>query len=314
MRRKVKIFHRVLPLIGVFLCLSGCNGTGKEEKVPVTEYKVSEEELSYAMPKAGEAAVSWKSKTEPETKSKGKISVATVGSPNIEILQQAGKLLAQKGYQLEIELCEDYLEPNRLVAQGSVDCNYYQHASFLERYNIEYGTELQEMAKIHYEPLAIYGNKIENLQQVEKGMKVALPENATALAQSLMLLQEEGLLTLMSDADMTAVMEDILENPLELEFVLMPEEEIVQKMSEVDLGIYHMGHMLKEGRQTKEGLLAMEQKESMAAKNLAQGIVVYEYPNEKASLLIDILMGEEMQQYMESRYHGSLYLMENGME
>ena len=53
--------------------------------------------------------------------SKGTISVATVGSPNTEILKEAGRILEEKGYLLNIEVCQDYLEPNRLVEEGKVD-------------------------------------------------------------------------------------------------------------------------------------------------------------------------------------------------
>lgn len=305
--------------------LMGCNPTQKVEK---EEVAVSEEERNYALPRAGEAAIESlekeenpaavdgrqqnkdeKSDTKSSVELRGEISVATVGSPNTEILHQAARILEKEGYQLNITVCEDYLTPNRLVEEGTVDCNYYQHALFLDRYNVEYQTNLLEAAKIHYEPMAIFGEKLESLEQVEKGMKVALPKNTTALAQALLLLQQEGLLALVSDADMTADMEDIVENPLSLEFEIMEEEKIAAKMDEVDLGIFHTGYSLKEGIHITENLLAVEQKDSTAAKNLAQSIVVSEYPNEKAALLIEALKSEEMQEYITNQYHGSIYVM-----
>ncbi len=282
-------------------------GCSKVQETTTSNYQVSEEDLSYALPKVGEAAII---KAEVQAGAKGTISVATVGSPNTEILQEAAKILGEKGYLLNIEVCEDYLTPNQLVTEGQVDCNYYQHALFLERYNIEKGTSLLEMAKIHYEPLAIFSQKVKGTDEIEKGAKVAIPENPTALAQALWLLHDEGLLTLMSDADMTAVEEDIAENPLQLELVPMKEEEILKKLDEVDIALCHTGYTLKEGMEAEEIMLAVEDKESRAAQNLAQSIIVSQYPNENAQMLIETLMSEQMQKFIETQYQGSIYMMD----
>ena len=301
-KRKWKYVLFIMTIIGVIL--TGCSNA---KETTTSNYKVSEEDLSYALPKIGEAAII---KAKVQAGTKGTISVATVGSPNTEILQEAARILGEKGFLLNVEVCDDYLMPNQLVMEGKVDCNYYQHAAFLERYNIEKETELLEMAKIHYEPMAVFSQKVSTLAEVEKGAKVAVAENPTALAQTLWLLHEEGLLTLMSDADMTAMVDDIKENPLQLEFVIMKEDEILQKLNEVDLGVCHMGYTLKEGREAEGILLVMEDKNSMAAQNLAQSIVVREYPNENAEVLMDVLMSEEMWKFMETKYQGSIYKMD----
>lgn len=294
----------MVMLMTVGAMLTGCS---KSQETASEVYQASEEELSYALPKVGEAELI---KAEVQAGTKGTITVATVGSPNTEILQEAGKILGEKGYLLKIEVCEDYLTPNQLVAEGKADCNYYQHAAFLERYNIEKGTNLLEMAKIHYEPMAIFSQSVKSLQEIEKGAKVAIPENPTACAQALWLLQAEGLITLMSDADMNAVKDDISENPLELELISVKEDEILGKMQEVDLAICHTGYALREGLATEDILLTEEAKDSMMAVKLAQSIIVSKYPNENADILIDTLMSEEIQQFMETEYQGSIYMMD----
>lgn len=300
-RRKWNYILMFLAAIGSILI--GCNNT---TETTISAYQPSEEELSYALPKVGEAAII---KAKVQAGAKGNISVATVGSPNTEILQEAGRILGEKGYLLNVEVCEDYLTPNQLVTEGKVDCNYYQHALFLERYNIEKGTSLLEMAKIHYEPMAIFSQKVKSLSEIEKGAKVAVSENPTALAQALWLLHDEGLLTLMSDADLNAVKDDIAENPLELEFVLMKEEEILKHLEEVDLALCHTGYTLREGMEVDSLMLVMEAKDSKAAQSLSQSVVVSEYPNENAKILIETLMSEEIQKFIEKQYQGSLYMM-----
>ena len=283
--------------------MTGCNNT---EEIVAEIYQASEIDLEYALPKVGEAEII---KAEVKVGSKGTISVATVGSPNTEILQEAGRILEEKGYLLNIEVCQDYLEPNQLVEEGKVDCNYYQHEAFLERYNIEKQTNLIEMAKVHYEPLAIFSEKTENLEQIKKGAKIAVPENPTGLAQALWLLQQEGIVALMQDADMNTVIDDIAENPNEVELILMKEEEILSSMKDVDLAICHTGYALKAAMDTDNILLATEDADSMMAKNLSQNIVVKEYPNENVQILVDVLKSDEIKQFIEKEYQGSIYIM-----
>lgn len=282
--------------------MTGCSNT----KETVNEvYEVSEIDLEYALPKVGEAEII---KADVKAGSKGTISVATVGSPNTEILQEAGRILEEKGYLLNIEVCQDYLEPNQLLEEGKVDCNYYQHEAFLERYNIEKQTNLIEMAKIHYEPLAIFSQKTENLEQIKKGAKIAVPENPTGLAQALWLLQEEGIVVLMKDADMNTVMDDIAQNPNEVELIPMKEEEILSSMKDVDLAICHTGYALKEAVDTRDILLATEDADSMMAKKLSQSVVVKEDPNEKVQILVDVLRSDKIKQFIEKEYQGSIYI------
>ena len=300
--RSIKSIMLILVAAGVVL--TGCSN---EQKTSVSAYVATEEDLRYALPKIGEAEII---KAEVKAGSKGTILVATVGSPNTEILQEAARILEEKGYLLKIEVCEDYLMPNQLVLEGKADCNYYQHAAFLKRYNIEKQTNLLEMAKIHYEPMAIFSEKVEDLETMGKGVKVAVPDNPTALAQALWLLQAEGLLSLMSDADMNTVIGDIAENPLGLELVTMKEEEMLKNLGSVDLALCHKGYALKEGIAAESILLAEENKDSMMAQELSQSVIVSEYPNENADILTEVLMSEKMQKFVETKYQGSIYMMD----
>ena len=304
MKKYRRIRSMIFILIAAGMVLAGCN---KEQKTSVSTYVATEEDLRYALPKIGEAEII---KAEVKAGSRGTILVATVGSPNTEILQEAARILEEKGYLLKIEVCEDYLMPNQLVTEGKADCNFYQHEAFLKRYNIEKQTNLLEMAKIHYEPMAIFSEKVEDLETMGKGAKVAVPDNPTALAKALWLLQAEGLLSLMSDADMNTVIGDIANNPLELEIVTMKEEEILKDLSGVDLALCHKGYALKEGIVPESIMLAEEKKDSMMAQELSHSVVASEYPNENASILTEVLVSEEMQKFVETKYQGSIYMMD----
>ena len=307
-KMKRKLIYRLSALFLGALCLSGCADT----KEVVVKEETSQVEMTEALPRAGEAAGAVQEKKKKATK--GTIQVATIGSPNTEILQQAAVLLEEKGYQLKIEVCEDYLTPNQMVADRKVDCNYYQHEAFLERYNIEYQTELFEVAKIHDEPLAIYSQSIESLEQVENGMQVAISNNPTAIARALWLLQDAELVKLVSDADMNTVKDDVVENPYKLEFVFVEENELAGKLQEADMVICGKDILMQNAIDGEEFFLAGENKDSMMVQQLAHILVAADAENEKAGILAETLLSEEMKQYVDTKYQGSVVIMQDVSE
>ncbi|MBR0137386.1 MAG: metal ABC transporter substrate-binding protein, partial [Erysipelotrichaceae bacterium] len=55
------------------------------------------------------------------------IKVACSPTPHAEILEEAKKLLAEKGWTLEIVEFEDYVQPINVVESGEIDANYFAH-------------------------------------------------------------------------------------------------------------------------------------------------------------------------------------------
>ena len=84
------------------------------------------------------------------------VAGALTGCGNAEILEQAKPLLADKGYDLQVTVYNDYVQPNEVVESGDFDANYFQHIPYLNSFNEEKGTHLFNAGGIHYEPFGIY--------------------------------------------------------------------------------------------------------------------------------------------------------------
>ena len=84
------------------------------------------------------------------------ITVAASATPHAEILEQAKPLLKEQGWDLEVTVFDDYVQPNLVVESGDFDANYFQHIPYLENFNEEQGTHLVNAGGIHYEPFGIY--------------------------------------------------------------------------------------------------------------------------------------------------------------
>ena len=81
------------------------------------------------------------------------ITIAASPTPHAEILEVA------KEITLDIQSFNDYVVPNTVVDDGTVDANYFQHLPYLEDFNTQNGTHIASIAAIHVEPMGLYGGK-----------------------------------------------------------------------------------------------------------------------------------------------------------
>ena len=87
------------------------------------------------------------------------ITIAASPTPHAEILEVAKEILAAKEITLDIQSFNDYVVPNTVVDDGTVDANYFQHLPYLEDFNTQNGTHIASIAAIHVEPMGLYGGK-----------------------------------------------------------------------------------------------------------------------------------------------------------
>ena len=87
------------------------------------------------------------------------ITIAASPTPHAEILEVAKEILAARDITLDIKSYNDYVVPNTVVDDGTVDANYFQHLPYLEDFNAQNGTHIASIAAIHVEPMGLYGGK-----------------------------------------------------------------------------------------------------------------------------------------------------------
>ena len=87
------------------------------------------------------------------------ISIAASPTPHAEILEIVKEILAAKEITLDIQSFNDYVVPNTVVDDGTVDANYFQHLPYLEDFNAQNGTHIVSISAIHVEPMGLYGGK-----------------------------------------------------------------------------------------------------------------------------------------------------------
>ena len=236
------------------------------------------------------------------------IKVAASATPHAEILEQAKDALAKKGYTLEITVFDDYVQPNNVVESGEFDANYMEHVPYLESFNEEQGTHLVSVGGVHYEPFGIYAGKKSSLDDIESGDTIAIPNDTTNEARALLLLQDNGLLTLKDGAGLTATVNDIVDNPYNLKFEELEAAQISRVIKEVDYVVLNGNYALAAGLSVGKDALAAESKDSEAAQTYVNVIVVKEgnEDNEGIKALVEVLQSEEISNYINETYDGAV--------
>ena len=95
------------------------------------------------------------------------ISVAASPAPHAEILAVAKAILVEKNITLDIQEYQDYVVPNTVVEDGTVDANYFQHVPYLDDFNAQQGTHIVSVSEIHVEPMGVYGGKQSTLDALK---------------------------------------------------------------------------------------------------------------------------------------------------
>ncbi len=235
------------------------------------------------------------------------ITIGASLTPHAEILEQAKKILEGDGITLNIVKIEDTVTPNTGLAEGSLDANFFQHQPYLDDFNKENGTELVSVGKVHYEPFGVYAGKTKSLDALPDGATVAVPNNVTNEARALLLLQQEGLLTLKDGVDIKATVNDIVENKKNLQFKEIAPEQLVRSLPDVDVAVINGNYAIEGGLHVKDAL-AVESDQSIAAKTYANIVAVQKKDenNEAIKKLVEVLQSEEIKKYITDTYDGAV--------
>ena len=204
------------------------------------------------------------------------IKVAASATPHAEILEQAKPLLEAKGYDLQVTVFDDYVQPNEVVESGDFDANYFQHIPYLESFNEEKGTHLVNAGGIHYEPFGIYPGTKASLDELADGDSIAVPNDTTNEARALLLLQDNGIITLKEGAGLTATKNDIVENPYNVDIVELEAAQVPRVKDEVAFMVLNGNYALEAGFSVAKDAIAYEKADSEAAKTYVNVIAVKE--------------------------------------
>ena len=235
------------------------------------------------------------------------LKVGATPAPHAEILEVVKDILAEQGITLDIVQYNDYVQPNNAVEDGSLDANYFQHITYMNDFNDQNGTHLVSAAEVHYEPMSLYAGKVSSLDELPDGALIGVPNDATNEARALLVLQQEGLITLREGAGITATINDIVDNPKNLQFSEMEAAQLPLRLADLDMAVINGNYAIDAGL-SMDDALATESADGEAAQAYVNVLAVKEGRETDPAIqaLAAALCSDEVKTYIEENYNGAV--------
>lgn len=228
--------------------------------------------------------------------------------PHAKILEEAQPLLKEQGVDLVIEKYQDYILPNQDLEAGEIDANYFQSLPYFEEQIAELGYDFVNAGGIHVEPIGVYSQKYDSLDELPDGAEIIMSNSVTDHPRILTLLEEEGLITLDPEVDkMVAEVSDVQDNPKNLDFSFNVEASLLVQFYENDEGdaiLINSNYAIDAGINPLEDSIALEGSESPYVNIIA--VNSGDEDSEAIQKLVEVLTSEEIQDFILEEWHGSV--------
>ena len=237
--------------------------------------------------------------TDPDVADLGTIKVGALQTPAGDILDWVQEnLAADAGLTIEFVPFTDYNTPNLSVSDGSTDANLFQNANFLATYNEASNDSLVSAGDVYLPSAAFYSDKIDSLDDLEKGAKIAIPNDPTNEGRALKILAAEGLI---ETTDEPTTLADITDNPKNFDFVEIENATLAQSVPDVDTAFVTISFALPAGLTADDAIL-IEGADSPYVNVLATTEKLKSDP--RVEKLYELLTSDETADYINETWGG----------
>ena len=241
-----------------------------------------------------------------------KLVIGASVTPHAEILEQAKPLLAEEGIDLEIKTFDDYVLPNKALENGDIDANYFQHIPYLNKQIADNGYDFVNAGAIHIEPMGLYSKRISDISELEDGATVLTSTSESDWGRILTILQDADLITLKDGVDTeTATFDDIAENPKNLEFKHDVDPSLLAtayQNDEADLIAINANFAFGIDLNPADDSVLLEADNSPYVNVIA--VRSGDEDSHKIKKLIEVLHSDEIKDFVEEQWQGSVKIVD----
>lgn len=192
-----------------------------------------------------------------------RIKVGVIAGAEAQVAEVAAKIAKEK-YNLNVELVifTDYVTPNAALDDGSIDANAFQHKPYLEKQISDRGYKLAIVGNTFVYPIAGYSKQISHIDELEQGARIAVPNDPTNLGRSLLLLEQQGLITLRDNVGLLATVRDVIDNPKGIRIMELDAAQLPRSLDDVALAIINTTYASSINLTPEKDGIFVEDKES----------------------------------------------------
>ncbi|MEZ8296744.1 MetQ/NlpA family ABC transporter substrate-binding protein [Vibrio splendidus] len=229
---------------------------------------------------------------------------ATVG-PHAQVVQAVAKEAAKQGINIELVEFSDYITPNAALDDGSIQLNSYQHQPFLDNFNDNHGSKLVSIGRSILMRMGVYSNKYSSLDSIPDNARIAIPNDPTNGGRGLLLLEDAGLISLKDNAGFNASLNDIVNNPKNIQFVEVDAAQLPRSLDDVDAAAITMNYVMSAGLDPMKQGIYLEKKDAPLAV-MVVAAREEDKNNETYKKIISIYHSQEISDFLDSTFKGTI--------
>lgn len=232
------------------------------------------------------------------------IKIGVTAGPHAEIMDEVAKEAEKQGIKIKVVEFNDYVQPNKALAEKDLDMNSFQHQPYLDNVVQKQGLKLTSIGKTILLPMAIYSHKYKSINDVQDGAKVAIPNDPSNGARALILLQQAGLIKLKNGTAVDAAVTDVVDNPKNLQFVELDAAQISRSLDDTDFACVNTNYAIPAGLNPQKDAIFVEDKNSPYANVWA----VREEDKDNATYkkIVAIYQSDAIKKFIEDKYQGAI--------
>lgn len=244
-----------------------------------------------------------------DKKASDTLKLGVVGERNVEYEDAIKRYEEDTGKHIELVRFSDYNQPNDALKDGDIDLSSFATYIFIEDYNKNQNAGFTYLADSIISPMGVYSSKLKNVDELKEGSKVAIPVETSNNSRALYILEAAGVIKIKKDAGDFITVDDIEENPKNLEFIELPADQVSRALEDVDIALINSDMAMEAGLIPTEDSIFLEDPENERSKNFINVIAVEEENKDNEDIknfIENYYLTDQTKKIIEEEYKGSV--------
>lgn len=157
--------------------------------------------------------------------------------------------------------------------------------------------------------MGVYSQKIKDIGEIPEGGKIAIPVEVSNNSRALYILEAAGVIKIKEGSGDFITLDDIEENPKNIEFVELPADQVSRALEDVDAALINSDMAMEAGLSPTEDSIFLEDPENERAKNFINVIAVKENNKDNEDIknfIENYYLTDETKKVIEDEYQGAV--------
>ena len=244
-----------------------------------------------------------------KNESKETLKLGVVGERNTEYEDAIKRYEKDTGKKIELVRFNDYNQPNDALKDGDIDLSSFATYIFIEDYNKNQNADFTYLADTIISPMGVYSQKIKDIGEIPEGGKIAIPVEVSNNSRALYILESAGVIKIKEGSGDFITLDDIAENPKNIEFVELPADQVSRALEDVDAALINSDMAMEAGLSPTEDSIFLEDPENERAMNFINVIAVKENNKDNEDIknfIENYYLTDETKKVIEDEYKGAV--------